>query len=405
MRTSSPLRVHVALAVALMAAPVMMATARADGGPAHELAERFAAEAAKTERRAAERAAQQRQRQIEDELKRNEADMLARARAEALAREAAEREETNRRRAAELERQEAERRAEEQRRQAAARIAEEAERARLAEAAAARAAEERRLAAEKAEEERRLAAADAVRREAQERERQAEADRISEALRQARDARERRREAEEREARQLLEEAERQAALPPPPPSLPPAVSPEASPQPPEDATGPGRYAVLLVMQPGDRGIRRHNKAADPVLCTGQGCYISGGPASPATLMRQSKALGFGRTWGSRAGPCANALGCIFRDVEIESAGYLQPVDMRVIRHDRREAMTVVHGSRCDVVAGRLACRAPMRSADYVMWLVPERLANEIGPAALERAVAEGLTEPEHARVEQPIWR
>ncbi len=390
MRTSSTMRVHVALAIALMAAPAMIATARADGGPGHALAERFAAEAEKSERRAAERAAQQRQRQADDELRRHETEMLTRARAEALAREAAEREEVNRRRAAELER-----RAEEQRRQDAARIAEETERARLAEEAAARAAEE----------ERRLAAADAARREAQERERQAEADRISEALRQARDARERRRETEEREARQLLEEAERQAALPPPPQSAPPAVIPEATPLPPEETAGPKRYAVLLVMQPGDRGIRRHNKTADPVLCSNQGCYISGGPASPATLMRQSKALGFGRTWGSRAGPCANALGCIFRDVEIETAGFLQPVDMRVVRHDRREAKTVEHVSRCAMVAGRLTCRAPMRGADYVMWLVPERLAGEIGPAALERAIAEGLTEPEHARVDHPGWR
>ncbi len=394
MRTSSTLRVHLALAVALMAASAMMATARADGGPGHALAERFAAEAEKSERRAAERAAQQRQRQTDDELRRHEAEMLSRARAEALAREAAEREEVNRRRAAELERLESERRAGEQRRQDAARIAEDAERARLAEEAAARAAEERRL-----------AAADAARREAQARERQAEAERISEALRQARDVRERRRETEEREARQLLEEAERQAALPAPPQSEPPAVAPEASPAPPEETAGPKRYAVLLVMQPGDRGIRRHNKTADPVLCSNQGCYISGGPASPATLMRQSKALGFGRTWGSRAGPCANALGCIFRDVEIETAGFLQPVDMRVVRHDRREAKTVEHGSRCAMVAGRLTCRAPMRGADYVMWLVPERLASEIGPAALERAIAEGLTEPEHARVDHPGWR
>lgn len=385
MRASSRKRVyvaHAAVALVLLAvAPVITIAARADGGPAHDLAERFAAEAEKTERRAAERAAQQRQRQSEDELRRHESEMLARARAEALARESAEREETNRRRAAELERLETERRAEEQRRQEAAQ----------------RAAEERRLADLKAEEERRAAAADAARREAQARERQAEADRISEALRQARDARERRREAEEREANRLLEEAERQAALPPPPPQQP-------SPPPVEEA-GSMRFAVLLVMQPGDRGIRRTNKTADPVLCSDHGCYVSTGAATPATLLQQRKALGFGRTWGGRAGACANALGCIFRGVEVASTSFLQPVDMRVMRHDRREAKTIAHGSRCGVVAGRLTCREPYRGPDYVMWLVPERLASEVGPGLLERAVAEGLTEPEHARVEHPIRR
>ena len=408
MRASSRKRVHVAhaaLALVLTVAPVMTIAARADGGPAHDLAERFAAEAEKTERRAVERAAQQRQRQADDELRRHEAEMLARARAEALARESAEREEVNRRRAAELERLESERRAEEQRRQEAARIAEESEKARLAAEVAQRAAEERRLADLKAEEERRAAAADAVRREAQARERQAEADRISEALRQARDARERRREAEEREANRLLEEAERQAALPPSPrqqPSSPTVSVPEASPPPVEEADSM-RFAVLLVMQPGDRGIRRTNKTADPVLCSDLGCYVSTGAATPATLLQQRKALGFGRTWGGRAGACANALGCIFRGVEVASTSFLQPVDMRVVRHDRREAKTIAHGSRCSVVAGRLACREPYRGPDYVMWLVPERLASEVGPALLERAVAEGLTEPEHARVEHPI--
>ncbi len=159
-----------------------------------------------------------------------------------------------------------------------------------------------------------------------------------------------------------------------------------------------GRVAVLLLMEPGNRGIRRHNKTADPVLCAPEGCYVSNGADASAVLMQGRKALGFGRTFGERAGACSNSLGCVFRDVDLSSLpSLLQPVDMRVMRHDRREAQAIEAVSDCHVVAGRFGCRRAIHASNYVMWIVPEALAAKVGAAGLERALADGLPEMERA--------
>jgi colicin import membrane protein len=145
-------------------------------------------------------------------------------------------------------------------------------------------------------------------------------------------------------------------------------------------------------MEPGDRGIRRNNKSADPVLCGYSDCYISNGPDSASNLLPARKALGFFRTWGQRAGACNNSLGCVFRGVDLELLdGVLMPVDMRVVRHDRREPKEIVAASECRLEQGRLACRKSVHSDDYDMWVVPESLAARAGPAALMQALQDGL--------------
>ena len=153
-----------------------------------------------------------------------------------------------------------------------------------------------------------------------------------------------------------------------------------------------GRVAVLLVMKPGRRGIRRFNKTADPVLCTSGGCYISGGATYPAALVPRRRALGARNTLGRRAGACNHRLGCIFRNVRL-GAGQtlLQPVDLRMIWHDRRARQLISTPSRCDVTAGRLSCMNGFYASDYDMWIVPEELAARAGARILEDAVATGL--------------
>lgn len=152
------------------------------------------------------------------------------------------------------------------------------------------------------------------------------------------------------------------------------------------------RVTVLLVMLPGDRGIRRHNKSADPVLCGQDECYVSNGPAAGANLLPARKALGFLRTWGQRAGACNNSLVCTFRGVDLARLDRLvMPVDMRVVRHDRREMQEVAKTSTCFLERGRLSCSETVHSDDYIMWIVPEALAAKAGPEALQRALADGL--------------
>jgi hypothetical protein len=63
---------------------------------------------------------------------------------------------------------------------------------------------------------------------------------------------------------------------------------------------------------------------------------------------------------------------------------------MRFLRHDRREAHVLDQASRCRLEVGRLSC-TPVEGADYIMWVVPEWIAERAGPDELERAVKAGL--------------
>lgn len=152
------------------------------------------------------------------------------------------------------------------------------------------------------------------------------------------------------------------------------------------------RVTVLLVMEPGKKGIRRFNKSADPVLCEGALCFVSNGAAEPVRVMTMRKALGPGNTFGKRAGACRNKLACVFRGVTLDGAApTIQPVDLKVMIHDRREPRAVSGDASCRVIAGRLSCGRTVVAAGYRAWIVPERVADEAGPQALDAAVVRGL--------------
>jgi colicin import membrane protein len=162
------------------------------------------------------------------------------------------------------------------------------------------------------------------------------------------------------------------------------------------------RVTVLLILQPGNYGIRRRGpKVADPILCVpGDGCWVSAGADQPAVFMPGRRALSFGNALGVRAGACRGALGCVFRGIDLGSVpGYLQPVDLHILKHDRREVYAVLADSGCRAEAGRLSCTHGIYADDYTMWILPESLAAAAGPAALERAVAEGLNGPRSAEL------
>jgi colicin import membrane protein len=167
------------------------------------------------------------------------------------------------------------------------------------------------------------------------------------------------------------------------------------------DSGVPGErtVTVLLVMSPGNYGIRRNGpKVADPIMCTVAGCYVSTGPATPARFLPGRKATGVGNTLGGRAGACRQSLGCVFRGIDIaEREGYLQPVDMHVFKHDRRRPQLIDQDSDCRVADGRVSCRRGIYAEDYAMWVIPERMATAVGAAALQRALEEGLAAPRSA--------
>lgn len=437
--------------------------------PGHAIADKFAREAGKADKDAQRRAADakrkadaEKKKSEDARRKAEEAEMLGIARAEAEARRLAqeqarveleaeearliaEAQAAEAAKAAEATRRaEAERRAEDERRIAEAKAAEEAritaaleaQRARedaerrqaeakaaeVARQAAARAAEEeaRRIAetlaaARAREEAQRMAAAEA--RRIAELPAAAELDKRREAERQQAMAAEREAEAQRvserlREARQSRQEQARSVEAPIEAPVVADS-QPVGHGSPASDAPGrtgppvplPERVTVLMLLEPGDRGIRRHNKTADPLLCNGQGCYVSNGPATEAAFLPGRRALGFGRTFGGRAGACSNRLGCVFRNVEYAAiAGLVQPIDMRVMRHDRREPTTLDGVSDCVASKARLACRRTIETGSYVLWIVPEALAEAVGPDLLEQALADGLPRSEQAAL-PPSWR
>jgi hypothetical protein len=188
------------------------------------------------------------------------------------------------------------------------------------------------------------------------------------------------------------------AAAPTPSPPSPPPAGPTI-----KSAVGfaATRVTVLLVMEPGTYGIRRKGpKVADPILCTREGCYVSAGPDRPATFLPGRKAMGFGNTWGARAGACRNTLGCVFRGVELGALpGYLQPVDLHIFKHDLRLGHAVLADSDCRSDAGRLFCRHGIYADDYAMWIIPESLAATAGSAALQRALTDRLNGPRSAEL------
>lgn len=229
-------------------------------------------------------------------------------------------------------------------------------------------------------------------------EREAETLHLAERLRAARRAKAEALDREERERQSA--EAAKEAAVPLPaskpadaascPSSdragaaAPPAISAVAMASPaPTDAAA---ATILLSLDPGTYGLRRFNPtSADPVLCIGETCYISQGAATPARALTRSAALGAGNTLGGRAGACRTKLVCVFRDVPLPAPrAELQPVDLHILRHDRREIASAVPDASCRINAGRLTCGNVIRSATYRALVVPEQVARSAGSTALE---------------------
>ncbi len=153
------------------------------------------------------------------------------------------------------------------------------------------------------------------------------------------------------------------------------------------------RVTVLLKMKPGKRGIRRWKKTADPMLCFKKHCYISRGGNVSAQRISRKRGFGPGIALGKRAGACRNSLICVFRDVRlVEDGPRMQPIDLRVVRHDRRSPRDVAVDRSCHVKADKLNCGKKYEAKDWQAWIVPENVANHAGPDLLEAALESGLT-------------
>ncbi len=152
------------------------------------------------------------------------------------------------------------------------------------------------------------------------------------------------------------------------------------------------RVTILLIMNVGKKGIRRWSKTADPMLCIRDKCYLSQGPSSPAKELLRSKAFGPGVALGMRGLSCRSSPACIFREVNLRSrSASLQPVDLKILRHDRRESRLIEADHSCTMVAGRLSCDKIFGTRDWRAWVVPEAVADWAGSNVLEAALHSGL--------------
>lgn len=182
------------------------------------------------------------------------------------------------------------------------------------------------------------------------------------------------------------------------------------APQPPSNyGTDPklpfdGRVTVLLQMEPRYRRGRRY-ESMDPVLCTSGGCYVSNGPSASASFIYGRGAMRFGNAIGRRAGACNGDTTCVFRDVDLGGLpADVQPVDIRVIRHDRREPERVDVLSHCRTTANdRLTCTGAIEGDGYTMWVISEDEAERVPPHAFERVLATGLADAERAEADPKL--
>lgn len=166
----------------------------------------------------------------------------------------------------------------------------------------------------------------------------------------------------------------------------------EAGPKP-RIEPAPRRVTVLLVMDVGGKGIRRWSKTADPMLCVHEYCFLSRGPDKSAVRHSRRVAFGPGVALGQRGLACRSSPACVFRNIDLGAAeARLQPIDLKILRHDRREAELVRADETCALEAGELVCEQPVVGKTWRAWIIPETVAEEAGTRALKRALANGLS-------------
>lgn len=164
------------------------------------------------------------------------------------------------------------------------------------------------------------------------------------------------------------------------------------------------RVTILLAMDPGLTGIRRFGKkTADPVLCSGNRCWISAGTERSALAVSRGQALGPSNTMGRRAAACNRHLVCVFRNVELGAAtASVQPIDLRIMRHDRREPLRLAADPSCRLSNGALLCDKLYISRSWRAWVVPERLAAEAGSETIAASLAGSLAVRPSAALHAP---
>ena len=207
-----------------------------------------------------------------------------------------------------------------------------------------------------------------------------------------------------------------EAAAPQPAPANAPAPAPATTPQIKIEAKvnvpapsapavisrpdGAPRATILAVLtQNAGRGGRAITPP-DPIICLADICYVSAGLNAEAKPISRADALSTKNTVTSGAGACKGVSRCAFRGVSMKPGDEVQIIDLGLVGHDRREPADVLPDKSCHVDDGDLVCEHPVTAPDYRIWVVPETIAASAGPGALEAALADDLPEEDIARAE-----
>lgn len=165
---------------------------------------------------------------------------------------------------------------------------------------------------------------------------------------------------------------------------------PSATPAPAHEATG-ARASILVVLN--QTGSGEIPKTFDPILCLGDVCYVSTGNETDARRVSRQDALSAKSSMATGAGACAGTPACAFRGVSLPESLSAQIVDLGLVRHEPREAITAKLDPTCTVEDDFLACDKPIAAPDYRVWVVPEAIAAKAGGERIEAALDAELPE------------
>ncbi len=163
---------------------------------------------------------------------------------------------------------------------------------------------------------------------------------------------------------------------------------------------GAPRATILAVLTQHASNGARAITPPDPIICLDDICYISAGPIADAKLISRAEALSTKNTVTSGAGACKGVNRCAFRGVSMKPGDEIQIIDLGLVGHDKREPADVTPDKSCRVDAGDLVCDHPVAAPDYRIWVVPEAVAAAAGPGAIEAALADDLPEEDVARAD-----
>lgn len=157
-----------------------------------------------------------------------------------------------------------------------------------------------------------------------------------------------------------------------------------------DGAAGPVRATVLLVLTP-DESVGVADIRPDPIICLDQQCWLSNGLQAPARPMSRSEAVALQSTAKLTDDSCSGKSACAYRDIALAPDTQIQVVEVGESRGVSDGAFTVSADTSCRKDEGDLVCDNALVTQAFRMWVVPEATAQEIGPAGLENAIADGL--------------